>query len=160
MLVLALLGLASLVWAGRGHGRSLAVCARETYDHCALAARSVEPGTLGRVVVPADLSRFSAGDATCAALRAHPAVEFLGLAHPTEPARFVIVVRFASAGTSSVTAELPEGPYAMYLFVAPHDAVGDPTQVGVRVMVRRGQTTRTAPLTPRAGAVFPAFGGA
>lgn len=158
--VVVVAGLA-IVSTRQGDGaRAYRVCAPETHDRCKPDTRSVKSGTFGRVIVPIDLSRCVARAATCAELRAHPAVEFLSLSHPREPSRLIVVVRFASAGEQRVTAELPEGPYAIYLFVPPHDAVGNARQVGVRIVVRRGQTTTAEPLTPRAGAVFSAFGGA
>ena len=153
--------LATVLWSRREDGVSLTVCAPDTNDSCRVTARSVKPGTVGRVVVPIDAAGCASTRAgLCAALRARPAVAFFRRSS-LDPitAKLTFVVRFAKAGTSTVTAELPEGSYAMYLFVPPNLAIGDSDRVGVRLTVRRGQMTRTEPLTPGESSTFLAFGG-
>ena len=161
VLVLALLGLGSFVWAGRGRGTALVVCAPETYDYCRVQTRSMRAGTFGKVVVPIDTAGcFSEEAEFCAELRSHPAVEFVrtaGLDPITATVTFV--VRFAKQGTSTVTAELPAGSYAMYLFVPPNAAIGNADRVGQTVTVRPRMTTRSPVLEVGESAIFPAFGG-
>ena len=161
VLLLALAGLASIVWTSRGHGTALVVCAPETYDHCRVQTRSMRAGTFGKVVVPIDTAGcVSQEPELCDELQSHPAVEFFRRTS-LDPitATVTFVVRFAKEGTTTVTAELPSGSYAMYLFVPPNHAIGDVDREGVRVTVLRGTTTRTGPLTPGESSTFVAFGG-